>query len=346
MRSHTRGWMGHPKIDNKTPFAFEAIHLADEEARPVVVTVVRATYDIVGNHLAIAEEQAPVPVAGVLHGKDAGTSSYRFEPEFALEKVATDVALVGHAWAPYVGAVESEVSLQVGPVSKAVAVVGERVWVSAAGSAVMTHPRPFEAIPLVYERAFGGWDPTAGTPEKPAFEPRNPVGTGYRSRWGSFEEGVRLPNFEDPDDRVGYWGQGVRPAGFGFLSTHWQPRAALAGTYDDAWMSSRMPRLPHDFDPRFWNAASPGLVAVGLRGDETVAVRGASPRGLLAFRLPGVPPPVCRVSRALDPDAVVVTRLDTVVIDTDAHQVYLTWRGRVTLRNGPHDVRAVAIDAG
>ena len=34
--------MGHPAIDNRTPFAFDALYLADEEGRPLVVPVLKA----------------------------------------------------------------------------------------------------------------------------------------------------------------------------------------------------------------------------------------------------------------------------------------------------------------
>jgi len=136
----------------------------------------------------------------------------------------------------------------------------------------------------------------------------------------------------------------VRPAGFGFTSPGWKPRTSFAGTYDAAWTKGRMPLLPRDFDRRFFSAAAPGLVTSGyLRGDEQVAVVGASLLGQLSFRLPGVPRPVCRVSLALRPDVVVETNLDTVVVDTDEDRVYLTWRGFAALRNGPHDVRAIGI---
>ena len=91
--------MGHASIENRTPFAFAEVYLADEEGRPVLVTVIRATYDIVGRQLVLAEEQAPVPIAGELYGEGPDTSSYRYEPEAAFIKLATDLVLIGHACA-------------------------------------------------------------------------------------------------------------------------------------------------------------------------------------------------------------------------------------------------------
>src|SRR5690349_13744298 len=59
-----QGPMGHPEIENQTPFAFAPVFLADEEGRPQLVTIVKATYAITDDGLVLAEEQAPVNVAG------------------------------------------------------------------------------------------------------------------------------------------------------------------------------------------------------------------------------------------------------------------------------------------
>jgi hypothetical protein len=141
------------------------------------------------------------------------------------------------------------------------------------------------------------------------------------------------------------YGQVVPVAGFGFTSAHWQPRAALAGTCDAAWVRDRMPSLPLDFDRRFFNAAAVGLVAPGhLRGDEPVLVSGVSSAGPLSFTLPGAPRPTCRVTLLHRPDVPVETHLDTVVVDTTAMTVHLTWRGHIRLKHGAHDVQSIVLD--
>lgn len=338
--------MGHPSVENTTLFAMELLFLADEEARPLLVPLVQATYTIVaGRGLELASEQPGPSLTGERWGKDAATSGFRIEPAYAFMKPATDVVLVGHAQDVRRRVAELDVVFRVGPVSKILRVMGDRVWVRSAGAITATKPAPFERIPLCYERAFGGWDRTDRDPARHTFEPRNPVGMGFRAPGSHFEEGVHLPNIEAPNELIQRYAQVVTPTGVGFISPDWQPRAALAGTYDAAWSKERMPLLPKDFDRRFFNAASAGLIASGyLAGDEAVLIENATPLGRLAFRLPGVRAPQCRVELARGGDAKVELRLDTVIVDTDSDRVQMQYRGHLALRDGPHDVRTVALE--
>jgi hypothetical protein len=336
--------MGHASIENLSPFAFATTFAADEEGRPLMATVIQASYSISPGDLQILNEQLPVNLAGKPWG-DPGTSSYKIEPQSAFTKPATDVVLIGHAYnRTLVSGVP--VRLRLGPLDKTIRVTGDRYWIKSLGVISMSTPEPFEKVPLIYERAFGGWDRSNPDPDKHAFEPRNPVGTGFRSKLGSFEDGIRLPNLEDPRDPITSYGQIVTPTAFGFTSPDWQPRAKFAGTYDEQWMKNRMPLLPKDFDRRFFNAASPGLIAPGyLKGDEPVRIENASPGGYLSFSLPGVRPPECRVQLVARPDALVKTNLDTVIINTDEDLLMLIWRGFLSVRNGPHDVVSIRIRA-
>jgi hypothetical protein len=336
--------MTHPASENKTPFAFEPLFLADEEGRPLFVPIVKATYLIQeGTRLSLADEQVPVNVGGEYWG-DPEKSSYKYEPETAFVKPATDIVLIGHAYAPKPGVTKVDVNLRVGPMQKVVRVVGDRYWVKRLGMTSMTKPEPFERIPLIYERAFGGWDRSHPNPEKHTFEPRNPVGTGFRGKKGKFEQGIRLPNLENPRHPVKSLNNRPPPAGFGFTSPHWQPRASFAGTYDKAWMKQRMPLLPTDFDRRFFNAAPPDQVAPGfLKADVPVEVINASPGGRVSFNLPGVPPPQCRVELRGRKDHRLETRLDTVIINTDENLLFLIWRTNLVLRSGPQDVVSIEV---
>jgi hypothetical protein len=336
----------HPEISNKTPFAFETAFAAAEDGTPLFVPIVEAAYVLQpDDSLFIAEKQVPVSVAGEAWG-EPGKSSYKYEPQTAFVKPSTDMVLIGHAYAHRPGETEVQVTLRAGTLEKAVRVIGDRYWVKSFGMVSMSSPEPFEKIPLIYERAFGGRDRSHPDPKKHAFEPRNPVGTGFRSKHGKSGEVVRLPNLEDPRNPIRDYGDTPPPACFGFTSPDWQPRAKFAGTYDEAWMKDRMPLLPKDFDRRFFNAASPGLIAAGyFKGDEAVCIENASPRGTISFNLPSVPPPECRVQLVGRRDVRVQTNLDTVIINTDEDLLLLIWRGHLAVRNGPHDVVSIQIQA-
>jgi hypothetical protein len=338
--------VGVPDIDNVTPFAFEPVFTLDEHGRQVLVPVVKATFDIGDAGLTPAPAQRPVALAGEPYG-DPETSSYRWEPEAALPKPATDVVLLGSAVAPAGKATEAMVAVAMGPLRKVVRVVGDRVFFRSMGSIGISSPAPFEQLPLQWERAFGGWDRSDPDAAKHECDPRNPVGRGFRRKGGRFEEGVLCPNLEDPGQPLRGWGDRPAPVGFGFTSSSWAPRPSLGGTYDEGWRKTRAPLLPADFSRRFLSAAAPGLIAPGhLRGDEKAAVSGATRGRPLAFRLPGSPPPEVLVVRDGMSDRRVQTALDSVVIDADARQVILIWKGELALRREPLEVAALQVTGG
>jgi len=338
--------VAHPEIDNGTPFAFEPVFIADEDLRPVIVTVVKATYDFdLQGALQLADEQIPVNLAGE-PWSDVPVSSYKYEPEIALCKLATDVVLIGHACPPQAGATRVDVGIKVGPVRKVAAVFGERFWVFTKGGIAKSRTAALERIPLTWENAFGGHDKSRSTPERTVAEPRNPVGTGFGKPLAKDGDHLRLPNIEDPKQLVGQYGAVVPPCGFGFTSPNWQPRASFAGTYDAQWNKSRKPLLPADFDRRFFNAAAPGLIAPGyLQGNEDVVVLNVTSMPRVAFRLPAVSPPRCRVVLRGRQDTELPTNLDTIIVNTDEQQLILLWRAYALAAGGPHDVTTVEVVA-
>lgn len=338
--------MAHPTIENTLPLVFEPLFLADTEGRPALVGVVKGTYVMppARGALTPAEEQTPLLVEPE-HWGDPDASSLRYEAEVSLPKPATDVVLIADAHPPTKGLREFAAGVAVGELRAAARVVGPRVWYRQLGRTRSTDPQPIEApIPLIAENAFGGWDRSDEDPDRHVFEPRNPVGMGFHARGQGVEEGARLPLLEHPDEPVKSHEGRSAPALFGFSLPGWEPRRALAGTYDEAWARERSPLLPEDFDVRFLNAAPPWLVAGGhLQGDETVRILNASPVPERTFELPGEPPPsmsvVLRDGRRTDADMA----LDTIVLDALESRVWLLWRALVPLRSGPLDVDVVRV---
>ena len=306
------------QLENQTPFDVSITVLPDVDGVDTLYVAVRATF-VFASAVTVAEPQARVRTADE-HWGDPATTSLKYAGEIHLLKPSTDVALVGHAWAmggrpaPVVDAM-----LAVGPVRKTVRVFGDRVW-RGTSEPQASAPMPFDRMPLVYERAFGGTlriDPATGAP---VVDPRNPVGIGPITQ--------RLPNLEDPAQLVTRVADVPAPAGFGFIAPSWEPRSRAAGTYDGRWRETRAPYLPADFQPRFFHAAHPDLVSrAHLQGGEEVTAHNVAPYGPIRFRLP-----VCRFDVRVHVAGAVekpVLRLETVLIEPDDQRLGLTFRGAV-----------------
>lgn len=315
------------EVKNFTPFQAGRLIYLDRDAAERLVVVLKATFRIIpGKGLTEpAEEQEPIVPADEFFG-DPAASSIRQEGELGPAKPATDVFLRGSAVAPRGRARVVDVFFRVGPTSRGARVFGDRVFGRILGRIAPTEPAPFESIPLVFERAFGGRDGEPKGTEQTEWERRNPVGVGFRgARCKKPLEGSALPNIEDPACLLDEPGKRVAPVGFMPVGRSWEPRVKYAGTYDERWMATRMPLLPEDFDPRFYNAAPAGLVAPGyLEGGEPVEVSGCTRDGRLAFALPRPRPGA--VVRTCDRVEELVLDLETVTVDTERLLVFLVWK--------------------
>ena len=272
------------QIDNRTPFAAERGWVRDRDGTEIWLVAVKATFDILEDgSTQPAKEQPPVLRLPEHHG-EPGKSSIKYEADLVLTKTCTDIIVVGHAHAPQGTTVTHlDCGFKLGQVQKLLRVFGDRRW----GAMGPTAPEPFQKMPLVYERAYGGVDAKSDTPDRD-WDWRNPVGTGYAisSRNAS---GLPLPNFEDPKRLIGSWKDRPHPAGFGPIASHWQPRVGFGGTYDDNWQKTRAPLLAADMDDR-WFQCAPADQQAGefLRGGEPVILLNLSPRGRIQFTLPKI----------------------------------------------------------
>ena len=312
------------QFKNSTPFKGTIMLLPDPDGIDCVFTVVKATFTLAEKPVPV-DDQLPVAVEQEFHG-EPDQSSIKSPSDVSLMKPGTDVLLMGKAYAPRGRPTTwMDVALTVGPVKKTVRVFGERHWQTSTKEVTysISAPEPFEEMPLMWERAFGGVDRTM---KPPRHELRNLVGTGFRaSEVQAAISGVRLPNLEDPAAPITSWQQAPQPAGFAPICAHWEPRRSFAGTYDDEWLKHRAPYLPKDFDPRFLQLAPSGLVAPGyLKGGEPVELRGVTRSGVARFRLPQV---TLKVSYRLDGSPQErPAYLDTVVIEPELSRFSLTWR--------------------
>jgi hypothetical protein len=312
------------QFKNSTPFSGTIMLLPDAEGIDSLFTVVKGTFTLAERPIP-AEEQLPIAIDQEHYGNPEETSIKR-PCDVSLMKPGTDVLLSGKAYAPHGRPTTwMDTSLTVGKVRKTIRVFGNRVWRTGTKelSYSISEPQPFESMPLVWERAFGGIDKTA----KPlTAEVRNPVGTGFRtSEVTESIAGVVLPNLEDPASPITAWNQRPQPAGFAPICAHWEPRRSYAGTYDEEWQKHRAPYLPKDFDPRFLQLAAPGLVATShLKGGEPGELRGLTPGGLVRFRLPQVSLKIAyRVNGSTEERPGI---LDTLLIEPEESRLSLVWR--------------------
>lgn len=253
----------------------------------VWLVAIKCTFDILPDgNTCVATEQPPVMRVPEYIG-DPGQSSLRYESDLILTKLTTDVLLNGHAYAPGARpATIVDVGFRVGPLIRVAKVFGDRLWRVQGLCAAMSERQPFIKMPLVWERAFGGWDKTSPNPKQQGWEPRNPVGTGFAVD-ESHLDGMLAPNIEDPKSIIQGWNDHPVPLGFGPIGPHWTPRSSFAGTYDDEWVKQRQPLSPKDFDDRFFQCAPPAQQTEGfLLGGEPVALKNLTQSGQLFFNLP------------------------------------------------------------
>ncbi|MCP3136629.1 DUF2169 family type VI secretion system accessory protein [Pyxidicoccus xibeiensis] len=332
MSVEARSLLLMPNLEILTRFGAVDLVSMDKDGRELLVVCVAGRFALPAGGQSFSQaplrtdEQLPPPTSDAYWG-EPGKSSLRVEGQNAYIRQGTDIYISGHAWAPRGRPVKEVLAAaRVGPCQKGVRVFGDRVWARGLVGGRASEPRPFESMPLVYERSFGG-AATAPEGEPARYEARNPVGRGYyRSTRDALDQ--PLPNLEEPSRLLSSPTDRVMPAGFGPIARGWQPRLGFGGTYGQAWVDERAPLWPLDFDVRFFNAAAPGLVSpTWLRGGEDVVLSGFSPDGRIAFPLP------ChRLALKVVFRRRVVRRLmvlDAVHLDTDERTLTLVWRSAV-----------------
>jgi hypothetical protein len=329
------------QLDNRTPFAAERTWTRDRDGAEVWLVAVKCTFAITADGaIGVATTQPPVTsVPEYVDSADPGASSLRYDVDLVRTKVTTDIIVHGHAYAPQEPVTELEVGWQVGVVAKTLRVTGDRLWRNRAMSA----PRPFTTMPIVYERAYGGFDPYARGTASPQWSAHNPVGVGFALS-ASAAEALALPNFEYLDHPVRRWNDRPEPAGFGPLAAHWQPRASFAGTFDERWQRHRFPLLPDDFDDRYYQCAPADQQAPEfLAGGEPVVLTRLTPGGDLRFSLPRIVPAMDTFFYTGPPEPHAPPRLHTVIIEPDFPRVSLVWHSALRCHSRVYKLKKTRI---
>lgn len=320
---------------NDTPFAAMGFSQLHRDGPEMACLAVRGSFDILpGGKLSIAEHQELVFTD--TYDGDPHRRSMIQATDLVPFKPATDVTLIGSAFAPNGRpAIDWVVAVTVADRTLSLRVHGPRQWRPG-----LKHLKPswelgasdtIESIPLDYRLASGGR--YIGDPDGDA-DRRNPIGSGLlHGDYTRFARAFTAPQIDSVDAQIKNPFDAPEPQGFGPISPWWIQRQQFAGTYDDEWKLNRHPRLPADFDYRFYQSAHPGLIVPGfLMGNEPVKVGGCRPDGeTVAFRVPGI---AIIADHSWDDGRQVRTRLNLDGIHMDFRgttpRVDVTWRGWIT----------------
>lgn len=322
-------------IDNQTEFKVDRTFARDPSGAEIWIVAVRGTFSIQDDGAVVsAKEQQEVCLAPVFFGS-AGSSSLRYEVDLVRTKPGTDVVVHAHAHAPGRRPMPFvDVGFRVGPVTKGLRIVGDRVWQKKLLGVGASAPKPFIVKPIRYEGAWGG-----RLPKGEAMHPENPVGVGR-----SANPGDPIPNCEllgTPIDSPHYSGM---PAGFGPIPCNWAPRAKLAGTYDDRWKQHRRPLVPEDFQDSYFRCAPLDQQVDGfLRGGEEVRLLNLSAEGFLSFQLPRI---TLGFSTRIAGDAVDHRgRLHTVIIEPEERRLIMVWQSALPCHHTLYSLEGTVVFA-
>ncbi len=313
-------------LRNKTRHRVGLARTAVNDTLSVATAVVVSHYKIDPDRLVRLEEPPP------------RTAASPPDPlAFPLWK-GVSVTAVGHVLGPSRAPFVRQVTLAVGAEVRRLAVFGERRWQKAfGGDLVASDPEPFDAMPLVFERAFGGvYDMPPGLfpgtdlpfPGLRVQYPSNPSGVGfYETREAAMNSS--LPNVESPTELVRVWDDRPEPGGFApcpellvlraptdtvtHEAIHAESRARTEGRSVGPWGTGS---AQGDFDLmlRMIHHAPGKLIFDRIPPATPLSIDGLGSRRL-CFEVP--PSPVRVELSSREPQAEVTSSLRSIHIDAD-----------------------------
>jgi uncharacterized protein YjbI with pentapeptide repeats len=282
-----------------------------------ITVVVKGTFRLVPGEAA----QLVAPLELVREDRHRASGSLEAASETAAPYLpGAGVMLTGHAYPP---------SGRPGTAAAARLAIGREKplldkTLYAYGDRIGTGIQPFDKMPLVYERTYGG-----------PSNAENPVGLGAAGT-------VPLPNLYDVH-------RSARPAGFGPVSRTWPARKRLLGTFDERALHAPEPEIPAALDWRYFHAAPPDQQIDVLRVDEWIVLDGMHPTlARIQTRLPSaIGKAKWHRLTSSGPGAGTAVELvaDTLVIDADRLLCSIVWRGRFALER-PEMASQVSVSAG
>lgn len=313
------------KLDNTTPYPAHLFRGVIDKERLFASMAVRVTYDLVGERLQPAEEQAwpvsPGPWEGP-YGPMPGDELFF--------RGGVDVLIFGAARAPGGRpAPRVDVEARVGPTWRSrIVVYGDRVWRRGPVGLVPGAPEPFREVPLTLAYAYGGSDLWDGL--EVGF-PDNPEGRGFYLEEDS-ALGGRLPNLEDPAALIRAWDDRPEPVGARPCAINFGPRVRRGVVFDE-----QRPIL-REIRSVFYNDAFPQMIAPAARPGDRVSIAGVREDGPLVFSLPDNP---LRVRVQIGDDGGERTpAIDQIAVEPDRRRVFLSYRYPFRYILVPHQRRS------
>lgn len=317
------------KVDNIHPYPFMYFPNISPDGTSFTTFLMKGTFEIdTKNEILIeSKEQSPIEVSDRFRGDPAWTS-LEYESDLAPFKPATDICVIGKAYSPKGLPAKSWLcGIEVGALKKSVRVTGPRFWKKEENESwSLTDPDPCTEVELSFENAYGGGFQTE---DGPITYEENPSGKGFIHVDHQDEiTTLPAPQIEDVDEPIAAFDEQYAPQSFFPVAKAWLPRRDRAGTYDEKWRKNKYPNLPNDFDYRFYNCASEGMVYPGfLKGNEHIILEHMNPKKEnIQFQLPEKYfLTECR--RADGEIEHPLMALDTLFIDTEKYMVLILWRG-------------------
>jgi hypothetical protein len=321
------------EMANRTPFAILTEPCIDAQGRHAALVVVKGVWRLSTGRLAddarlLAPRSSPLlRTIGALDLEPAQRAAVAHRLDEMIEwlpadnlpfKPRFDLVVVGHAWAPQ-GRAQPQLAATVQRGQRQVTLLafGPRCWqprlLSHEPGPVLA---PVRRVPVHPAFAFGGVGEQGALLD-------NPIGMGgLRQQPDAPQARLPLPWLEDPHQRLDASRHVVSPVAFGPSSVTAAHRRCHAGTRDSAWARTRAPRLPLDFDPRWYNEADPRLQSdLPPAPGEHLRFTHLSARGQDDIVWPGVSP-VLQVTGAA-PQRLVP---DTCVVCPDDDAFAIVWR--------------------
>ena len=215
-----------------------------------------------------------------------GDENGSLKPDSFFPRTASDLIIFADATAPHGSVTQLPVRVTAGPAANPIydlkmMVFGDRTWQkNNQGKLMPSRPVPFEKMPLVFNRAYGG---TVSSEYGNRPNLNNPAGVGdYASEEAALDNA--LPNIEDPENLIQAWDDHPNPVGVAPYEMQYGLRVMTAIQVDEEQGTFAFTPQCGIFDQAF-----PRLAGKQLSPGHVIQLSGMSTEPTVSFALPACP---------------------------------------------------------